>query len=93
MHRTGNAGIETVDGAQNLDRLFWVMQFVAFECGFIGAIFSLIVTWSGIPCGRDYRLVVVDLGVFDHNYSSLFHERLLPQRRMWLATCDGSRVK
>jgi hypothetical protein len=36
MHRTGDAGIEAVDGAQDLDGLFGIVQAVALERRLVG---------------------------------------------------------
>ena len=61
MHRAGDAGIEAVDGAQNLDGLFHVMQLVALQGCFIRPLIALRIARPGIPGVRHDGLIVVDL--------------------------------
>ena len=48
MHRAGNAGIEAVNGAQNFDRLFRVVQLVSLERGFVRAFLSGGIARAGV---------------------------------------------
>ena len=65
VHGSGDAGIEAVDGAQNLDRLLGIVQRVAFERRLVRAVLPLRVARSRVPGGRHHRLVIRDLAAAD----------------------------
>ncbi len=67
MHRAGDARVETVDSAQDFDGLFRIIQLVAFQRCFVRPFLALRVARAGIPCRRDDSLVIVDLGIPDHD--------------------------
>ena len=49
MHRAGDAGIEAVDGAQDLDGLFHVMQLVALQGCFVRPLIALCIVVPLVP--------------------------------------------
>src|SRR5487761_2593368 len=66
MHRAGNARVETVDGALDLERLLRVVQMVAVhERRFVGAGLLRRVARAGVPGAGHDGLVVVDQPVLD----------------------------
>ena len=62
----GDAGVEGVDGAQDLQRLVDVGELVVvLQRRLVGPGDALGVAGTGVPGGGDHRLVVVDLAVVD----------------------------
>ena len=80
MHRTGNAGIKTVDGTQNLNGLLRIMQgMVVLQGRLVGTRLPVLVTRPGIPGARHHGLIVLDDFILDHDpvcqtASRCFHE-------------------
>ena len=65
MHRTGDARIEGMDSADDLQRLVRVGQLGADQAFLVGPPVSGGIARSGIPGARDHTLVVGDFTPFD----------------------------
>ena len=76
MHRAGDAGIEAVDRAQDLDGLFRVVQLVALQSGFIRPLLALRIARPGVPGTRHDGLIVVDLLVIDDDEDAMPDPRI-----------------
>src|SRR5512139_496001 len=91
VHRAGDAGIEAVDGAQDLDRSRRVGEDVAGERRLVSPGLALGVTRAGVPGARHDRLVVGDLAVLDHDPVSERAARRLHEARTPRAARPGVR--
>ena len=68
MDGAGDTGIEAVDGAQDLNRLRLIFQFViVLQRGLVGTGLILRVTRACIPGRRHDRLIIVDLLILDND--------------------------
>src|SRR5229473_433425 len=65
VRRTCEAGIERMDGAQDLDRLLRILHRSVHQRSFERADIALWIARRAIPCGGNDALVVVDLGFLD----------------------------
>jgi len=67
VHGAGKAGVKTVDGAQDLQRLLGIRQLGAAQGSLVRAVLPQRVTRAGIPRAGHDRLVVVDQSILDHD--------------------------
>src|SRR6056297_1317636 len=67
VHRTSEAGVETVDRSEDLDRLFRIGQFVTDQRGFVRAGLAFRIARTRVPGGRHDGLVIRDFLVLDHD--------------------------
>ncbi len=65
VYRTGDARIKGMDRAEDLQRFLRVSNRSPDESVLYGALLSLCIRGSKIPCGRNNLLVVLDLALLD----------------------------